>query len=189
MRKTIHMVLLILMISITLATSTSAQMLEHQYAIIETSSVEVLVPLYNLPEQSAEISYSYYVGTLAKILGEVQSGWREVSIAGVYGYMEEQHLSFVDFAEMNTVLPSMKVKNKTDTGTLNLREKPSLESPIIRQYTNDEEVMVMGVSDEWYHVIGYGGRVGYMKPEFLEHTGTTSKYMFGEDVLQLRPPQ
>ena len=180
---------LVMLIAIACAggATASAQMLEHRFAIVTTSDPAMVVPLYKEQDMHADISYSYYQGTLVKVQGESSSGWQKVVIAGVKGYMPSEYLQFVDFAEMETRLPVMNIKNKTESGALNLREKPSFESQIIRQYYNGEEVLVMGISDEWYHVIGYGGRVGYMKPEFLEAGGTTGLYMFSEDLLQLRP--
>lgn len=168
-------------------TNASAQLQEHRYAIISTTDAATPIPLYKAPGGNADVSYSYYHGTLAKLIAQYDDAWWEVAIGGVHGYMSSAYLQIMDFAEMTTQLPVMNIKNKTDTGCLNLREKPSLESDIIRQYYNDEQVLLMGISDEWYHVIGYGGRVGYMKPEFLEASGTTGEYMFTEDLLQLRP--
>lgn len=187
-KRTFFLLTLMLIMAMSLGSSSAfAQLQQHSYAIVSTSQTSTPVPLRDKPDKSADVFYAYHHGTLAKVLNKTNTEWWEVTIGGVKGYMEAVYLKEMDFAEMTTELPVMNIKNKTDTGHLNLRERPSLESPIIRQYYNDEHVLLMGVSDEWYHVIGYGGRVGFMKPEFLEASGTTGQYMFTEDLLQLRP--
>lgn len=185
--KKVIMISIVTLLMVLLATTAYAQMIQHHYAIVSTSDPAKPVPLYAEADPSAAIRYSYYHGTLVKLLNQEQQDMWEVSIAGVQGFMEPSNLAVMDFAEMATELPVMKIRNKTDSGVLNLRVSPSLQSDIIRQYTNDEEVLLMGVSDEWCHVIGYGSRVGYMKPEYLEPANEMGYYMFGEDILQLRP--
>lgn len=186
-----HLIAICLTIALCIGISTGAvaQMLQRNYAIISVTDASIPIPLREKPEPNTGIYYAYYHGTLVKVLNQENDNWWEVSIGGVKGFMEAAYLQVTDFADMTTELPVMRIKNDTDSGVLNLREKPSMQSDIIRQYTNDEQVLMMGISDDWYHVIGYGGRVGYMKPEFLEADGATGHYMFTEDLLQLRPRQ
>lgn len=100
---------------------------DHRYAIVNMSDEGALSLLRKEPREYADIKYSYYSGTLAKVLNEDENGWCEVSIAGIRGYMLTADLEFGDYNELATELPIMQVNNKTDTGWLNLRTGPSLE--------------------------------------------------------------
>lgn len=114
----------------------------------------------------------YYNGVQVVINGAVETNekgeeWVKVSVCGLDGYMENRFLAYEQKDYPASVLPVMKVKNPNSAKNLNLRERQTMESVSLGVYPNGTEVILMGFTGEWAHVI-VDGQTGFMMAKYLK---------------------
>lgn len=109
------------------------------------------------PDLTSEVLYTIPAGTVVKIW-MLYSGWVQVETAGWSGYSREEYLTPV------TLGPQYRMTLQN----LNLRESPSLTSPVLIVLPAQTLVELEKEEGEWGKTT-YGGKTGYL---FLEYLGT-----------------
>ncbi len=117
-------------------------------------------------EQSASLG-KYYNGVRVVINGDCTGEWTPVVIGdALHGYMKTEFLK-TDGTDVSSAMPVMHINNPNAAKNLHLREKQSTASGSLGIYPNGTEVILMGFSNEWAHVI-VEGKFGFMLAEYLQ---------------------
>ena len=127
---------------------------------------------------SAKSLAKYYNGTVVVILRDTkpEDEWAHVQVGEAIGYMQAQYLAQGDAGrQVESAQPVVTVQNTAGTG-LNLRRDQTTDSPVIRLLENGTQVTVMGISEEWLHVLA-GADTGYIKT-----TGVTPRLAYQHGV-------
>ncbi len=91
--------------------------------------------------------------------------WTKVSYKSKTGYVMTAFLTFVDVPQP-VLTDAMTARVSTPKGSLNLREKPSSGTKVLRTIPRDSYVIVLEYGAKWSRVT-YGAVSGYVKSEFL----------------------
>ncbi len=111
---------------------------------------------------SARSLGKYYSGVLTQVTGASQSEWTPVRIGNLEGYFETRFLlRDVPGAALPEQLPTVSVANRDAPG-LALRAEQSFQSENLGNYSNGSFVTVLGVTEDFVHVVTPDGRVGFM---------------------------
>ena len=95
-------------------------------------------------------------GEAVTILSE-QNGWyRVVTSNGTYGWVARQFVRFLNATGVVT----------TQGGNLNMRNGPSVGSPIVGSVPNGTVVEIIGLRGDWYEIWSQG-RTGYVSRQFV----------------------
>ena len=123
--------------------------------------------LRSAPTENAASLGKYYNGVRVIIEGDISSEWTPVSIGNLHGYMKTEYLvTDVNDAPVSA-MPVLIVNNPNAAKNLNLREKQSTSSKSLGIYPNGTEVILMGFTGEWAHVI-VGDQMGFMQAKYLK---------------------
>lgn len=153
------------------------------YDGVETAVVHNPNPLDRLhlrakPKTSSQSLGKYYNGVVVAILEKNSSSdWVKVRIGTLVGYMQTRYLDIgATPISVPATLPSVMISNSAGKG-LNLREYPRLSSKSLGLYGNGTQVLVLGITEQWYHV-QIGDECGFvlakgMKPQL--------QYSYSED--------
>lgn len=118
----------------------------------------------------------YYNGVVVTLLSDPAFQLAKVIIGNMEGYMQTAYLTY-DLDKIEALpeqeLPIKRISLKDSKSKLNLREHPSQDSRSAGQYANGQEVMLLGISGEWSHVM-IGDKTGFMKTSFLQDTGRSA---------------
>ena len=127
---------------------------------------------------SAKSLGKYYNGAVVALLPDNQASaeWVHVRIGDTIGYMEAKFLAFGAYADaVEDARPRVMVNNQAGTG-LNLRRGQNIDDAVIRLLKNGTEVTVLGVTEDWLHVL-FGHKTGYIRI-----TGTTPRLAYSRGV-------
>lgn len=91
--------------------------------------------------------------------------WTKVSYHGKTGYAMTVFLTFVEVPQP-VLTDAMTARVATPKGSLNLREKPSSGTKVLRTIPQNAYVIVLEYGAKWSRVT-YGAASGYVKSEFL----------------------
>lgn len=174
---TITLLLITLLVSIT----TAGYATEPQYGYILPEDLTMMVDLMDKPDETATVLFSYYRDVRVELLSEdPQTGWANVRICNIDGYMRTEYLSFdVELADVPHLLPVAVIKGiKSDSGDVNFRELPTFDVPPLTYCFVGEKLHVLGISEQWCHV-NSGGRMGFMRAEYVKETGDITDYIIG----------
>lgn len=117
-------------------------------------------------EQSASLG-KYYNGVRVVVNGDCSGEWTPVVISdALHGYMKTEFLK-TDGTDVPSAMPVMHISNSNAAKNLHLREQQSTVSRSLGIYPNGTEVILMGFSNEWAHVI-VDGQFGFMLAKYLE---------------------
>ena len=131
-------------------------------ATVNSPDSYVRVPLRARPRQNAESLGKYYNGASALVLEQPLGGWVKVRLGSLEGYFEEKFLLLdAPAGSVPSFIPTVTVSNPGDPG-LTLRAGQSYQSDKLGAVSNGEPVRVLGVTEEFAHVITPDGRVGFM---------------------------
>lgn len=125
--------------------------------------------LRTAPRTNAQSLGKYYNGVRVVILGVSDGEWTKVGIGNLEGYMKTEFLVIGEVPgqlKPASAMPIMVVSNPNPAKNLHLREKPTTSSRSLGLYPNGAEVILMGFSREWAHVI-VNGRMGFMLGKYL----------------------
>lgn len=104
----------------------------------------------------------YYQGVLAHVVEQPQAGWVKLRIGTLEGFMQTQEVVFDPPEDAAFVpLPEVTIHNPDHPG-LTMRAAQSFQSEKAGNYANGSTVRVLGVTDEFAHVLAPDGKVGFM---------------------------
>ena len=128
----------------------------------------------NLRQQATQYSTkigSYERGTWVSISGE-SGNWYYVTMPdGKTGYMSKNYVEVVT----PSVTAIAKVTNPKSNAFLNLRSWPSYSATVLGIYYNTTPLIMLDLSDGWYHV-RVNGQEGYLREEYVTVIGSTVAY-------------
>lgn len=155
---------------------------KHVYGYTTAEEQGFVIALMDVPNDASTTMFSYFPGVQVELLSDLKDGWLHVRVCNITGYMEANNVSFEPkYMEFPHELPIWTTKGKySDSGTVNFRELPTFDIPPLSYfYVQDKkEIYVMGISEDWYHV-NADGRMGFVKPDYLEDVKKTGEYVIG----------
>ena len=123
----------------------------------------------NLRAEKTENSASlgkYYNGCTVAIIEKGSDGWSRVKIGNLEGYMRNKFLDFNASKDQQTeMLPKVTIQNPNGQGA-NLRKQASTYADVKALYPNGTQVQVLGLTEEWCHVL-IDGKIGFMMTRYL----------------------
>lgn len=132
------------------------------------------------PSTDSEVLKEYDGWQRIDIVGQ-EGDWYRVSIGGNEGYMIKEHIALGEPpAEPPAKESSFKKKDGyVNAQSLNMREKPSTDADIVKEFSKGQKLKIVGETDDWYKV-KIDGTTGYMTKEFVAvgdppKSGETSK--------------
>lgn len=177
MKKAKMLVSVILMVCTLSATFAFAADHQMRLAQISENNVAQLTYLHVQPNDEANITFGYNKGVFLMVLSEDKNGWCFVSIGNQQGYVKKSELTTENATTGSATLGIALISPNTPTSRVNLRESPSLDANILKKMNNGDEVIVMGITDGWSHIMA-GDLTGYIKDEFLRYSGRDTKLNF-----------
>ena len=127
------------------------------------------------PSTSSSVVANYDAGKQV-IIYDQDGDWYKVYVDGKEGYMAAEYVDKMDTVEF-AAIPA-----KVATEILNLRQKPSTESSIIKQLTENTAISIIGVEDGWFKA-KHADSVGYVHPSYIKLGAATSS---GGEVVAAR---
>lgn len=125
------------------------------YAVVNNPSQKDRLNLRTAPRTSSTSLGKYYNGVTVTIIEKRKDGWSKVRIGTLEGYMQNNYLAMN--AKEGTVVAAMPTVSAKDKAILYAR--PSFKAGALNQYTKNMQVVVLGLTPQWYHVQveGYTG--------------------------------
>ncbi len=114
------------------------------------------------PSYAAAVLGRYYNSVPALVLGQ-SNGWYQVNINGTVGYMRSDLLHVTNGIGSNDIA-TIVTPNQT---LLNLRQGPSIDYGVIKQFNGGRYVMVLNRGNGWWRV-AIDGYTGFMDTNFLK---------------------
>lgn len=119
------------------------------------------------PSTDSEVVKEYDGWQKIDIVGQ-EGDWYRVSIGGNVGYMIKEHIAL---GEPPANPPAKETSFKKKDGyvnaqSLNMREKPSTDADIVKEFSKGQKLKIVGETDDWYKV-KIDGTTGYMTKEFV----------------------
>ena len=108
----------------------------------------------------------YYNGVTVILNGDLSGKWASVRIGNLTGYMKTEFLSANTADPPASAMPVMTVRNPNPAGNLHLRDMQSTSSHSLKLYPNGTQVILMGFTSTWAHVI-VDGQMGFMMGKYL----------------------
>lgn len=96
---------------------------------------------------------------------EMDANWIKDNINKIAAYTVLGITRFFDIPFVAPMEPQSGLVTLT-SGNLNIREKPSLDAPIINQVPNGDFLTVLGEWQDWY-VVQYNGQDGYAYAKYI----------------------
>ncbi len=137
----------------------------NTYAIVNNPNAEDRLNLRGDPSTGAESWGKYYNGTYVQLKSEPVPGWVYVEIGDALGYacgfMQKKYLELnPSQSSIASAMPILTISNAGGQG-LHLRSEKAMTSASLGLLLNGTQVMVMGYTNDWYHV-QIGGKTGYL---------------------------
>lgn len=137
-------------------------------AVVHTASTTL--NLRQAPNTSSAVLASLPRGE-SVVVTQRGADWSAVRYGNLTGYVKTEYLRFPsDSTGGDTVLAYATVA--TQSGTLNLRARPSLGSTVMMQIPRHAQVSVLQELDGWCRII-YAGTEGYVMRSYLSYDGQT----------------
>lgn len=131
-------------------------------ATVNSPDPSARAPLRAQPRKSAKVLGKYYNGVVAHVLTQPLKGWVQVRVGDLTGYFEEAMLALdVPSGTVPSSIPTVIVSNP-DTSGLNLRSAQSFRSETKATYANGRTVRVLGVTEDFVHVLTEDEKTGFM---------------------------
>ncbi len=102
------------------------------------------------------------------IITEFGTEWCKVSCGSKEGYMSTAYLTHSDTAAFET-----PYTGKVTASVVNLRAEANTTSTVLGQLIENSEVVILGVSGGWYHVLA-NDIEGFIHPEYVVPTAVLS---------------
>ena len=122
--------------------------------------------LRSAPDENALSLGKYYNGVRFVINGNNDGQWIRVSIGGLEGYVDVRYITVEGFKEVPSAMPVVMVKDPGSSEGVELRQQPSAASEVLDVCMNGAEVILMGFTDDWAHVI-VGEQTGFLPVDSL----------------------
>ena len=123
--------------------------------------------LYLRKSPGGEVVSTLKQGAMIAVINN-SSSWFKVAVNGQEGYVSGEYLTGSSNGDF--LLGSARVTCDT---TVNLRQQPSTSSQVLASMPNGASVKALGVWNGWFK-INYGGKTGYIHPDYLTFGGSTS---------------
>ena len=153
-----------------------------RFAVVNSMDPLTRQNLYKSPRSSAESLGKYFNGVAVTALDQPNNTWTRVRVGSLEGYMETASLAFdVKPGSVPSMIPEVTVDNREDPG-LNLRAEQSFQSETLAAYSNGTRVRVLGVTEDFVHVVTQDGRTGFMmawgvSPQISFADSNTAEYI------------
>ncbi len=131
-------------------------------AIVNNANGGAYLNFRTAPSYTAAIHGVLYNGTPLLVLGE-QNGWYYVQLNGKNGYVRSEYVK-VDYMVGSSEVATIKTNNG---GALNLRVGPGTQYAVLRQFPNNQHVMVLAKGNGWW-LVAVNGYTGYMDQSYLK---------------------
>lgn len=122
--------------------------------------------LRSAPDENAPSLGKYYNGVRFVINGNSDGQWIRVSIGGLEGYVDGRYITVEGFETVPSAMPVVMVKDPATSEGVELRKLPSTTSEVLDVCMNGAEVILMGFTDDWAHVI-VGEQTGFLPVDSL----------------------
>lgn len=133
-----------------------------EYAgVIDSPNLVQRVHLRSAPNENAPSLGKYYNGVRLIINGNSTDEWVAVSIGGLEGYVQGKDITIEGLETVASAMPAVMVKEHGSTEGVALRQQPSATSEMLDVCMNGAEVILMGYTNDWAHVIA-NGQTGFL---------------------------
>ncbi len=136
-------------------------------AIVSSADPSVRVHLRTSASKSAKSLGKYFSGVVVRVLDQEGGIWTRVRIGSLEGYMETGSLVLDGpVGSVPSLIPAVLV-NYQDGFSLTLRAGQSYQSEKQGAVPNGQPVRVLGVTEEFAHVLTEEGKTGFMMASAL----------------------
>ncbi len=131
-------------------------------AIVNSADPSVRVHLRQSAGRESKSLGKYFSGVVARVLEQPNSSWTRVRIGSLEGFMETSQLALDGPVGSVPVLIPTVLVNYQDGFSLTLRAGQSYQSGKQGAVQNGQPVRVLGVTEEFAHVLTGEGKTGFM---------------------------
>jgi len=137
------------------------------YGIVNSPDPLTRVPLYQKASSKAKTFGKYYNGAVVQVLAAPDKNFVKVRAGSLEGFMKPEFLALdAPFGSVVPTLPTPQVQHPKYAG-LTLRAGQSYQSEKLGSAGNGQTVRVVGITEEFAHVILEGGLTGFMQASAL----------------------
>lgn len=133
-----------------------------------TAYAKTKVNLRKKRSTDSEVIKTLKAGTKVTIYGTSQDGWFKVKTGGDTGYVSKEYIT-TDPSKVEQTSASGNTKTRTAYAKtkVNLREKRSTSSDILKTLKAGTKVTVYGSSKNGWYKVKAGGKTGYVRTEYI----------------------
>ena len=133
-----------------------------------TAYAKTKVNLRKKRSTDSEVIKTLKAGTKVTIYGTSQDGWFKVKTGGDTGYVSKEYIT-TDPSKVEQTSASSNTKTRTAYAKtkVNLREKRSTSSDILKTLKAGTKVTVYGSSKNGWYKVKAGGKTGYVRTEYI----------------------
>lgn len=137
------------------------------YGIVNSPDPLTRVPLFQKASSKAKTFGKYYNGAVVQVLAAPEKNFVKVRVGSLEGYMKPELLALdAPFGSVVPTLPTPQVQHPKYAG-LTLRAAQSYQSEKLGSAGNGQTVRVIGITEEFAHVILDSGLTGFMQASAL----------------------
>ena len=138
----------------------------HEYAgVVNNPDPLDRLNLRIAPDENAPSLGRYYNGVRFIINANKDDQWARVSIGGLEGYVNRKYITVEEMDAVPSAMPVVTVKGPGSEG-VELRQQPSATADMLDVCTDGTQVILMGFTKEWAHVI-VGEQIGFLPVDSL----------------------
>lgn len=137
------------------------------YGIVSSPDYLTRVPLYQKASVKAKTHGKYYNGVTVQVIDNTHKDYVQVRVGTLEGFMPRALLLLdAPYGSVAPALPHPTVQHPKYNG-LTLRAEQSFKSDKIGSVPNSGSVTVLGITEEFAHVMLEDGQVGFMQASAL----------------------
>lgn len=144
--------------------------LSYDIVRLVSDDLDIPIPFYEEPSDTADIHGYYFTGTLFNFYGVREDGYARVAIGKMVGYIPSKYL-FAYNSCTTSNLPIASISNPSDAGSsltnVAFPETTSALQPAT-EYPNATEVTILGITPEKMCHVMIDGRTGFIHRSELQ---------------------
>lgn len=153
-------------------------------AVIQSSDPSKRAVLRNGASDSSKSKGKYFNGVVIQLIQAPKGNWVKARVGSLEGFIRTRDLLINGpVGSVPSLIPYVTVHNP-DAGSLSFRAAPSYQAEKIGAIRNGEQVRVLGVTDEFAHILTPDGQAAFMMASGLSPQPTTADIQQTEPVPQ-----
>ena len=165
MKRTVSLLLVLLLLLSTMPVRSEAATMESKAGIVTVANSSLNVR--SAPSTSSAVLSSLPKGSYVTLLGRSGDWWQVEYGKGLYGYC---HAGYI------TVASGSPARVSTQSLSLNIRSGPGTSYAKLGSLSKGEVVIILSASGGWSRILYHGRKTGYVSAQYLSAATEGARY-------------